>query len=61
MQADTQDKRYMQMALKLAARGFGAVEPNPMVGCVIVQSNQIYQIYPDEQIMKYCNLDKYAP
>lgn len=41
MQANTEDKRYMQMALKLAARGFGAVEPNPMVGCVIVKSNQI--------------------
>ena len=41
MQANTQDKRYMQMALKLATRGFGAVEPNPMVGCVIVKSNQI--------------------
>jgi len=36
-----EDERYMQMALKLAARGFGAVEPNPMVGCVIVKSNQI--------------------
>lgn len=41
MQANTQDKKYMQMALKLAARGFSAVEPNPMVGCVIVKSNQI--------------------
>jgi diaminohydroxyphosphoribosylaminopyrimidine deaminase/5-amino-6-(5-phosphoribosylamino)uracil reductase len=41
MKASTQDQRYMKMALKLAARGFGAVEPNPMVGCVIVKSNQI--------------------
>jgi len=41
MHTNTQDKRYMQMALKLAAHGFGAVEPNPMVGCVIVKSNQI--------------------
>ncbi len=41
MHTNTQDKRYMQMALKLAARGFGAVEPNPMVGCVIVKSSQI--------------------
>lgn len=41
MHTNTEDKRYMQMALKLAARGFGAVEPNPMVGCVIVKSNQI--------------------
>jgi len=41
MHSEKEDKRYMQMALNLAARGFGAVEPNPMVGCVIVKSNQI--------------------
>jgi len=41
MHTNTEDKRYMKMALNLAARGFGAVEPNPMVGCVIVKSNQI--------------------
>ena len=41
MEAKTEDNRYMQMALRLAAHGFGAVEPNPMVGCVIVKSNQI--------------------
>ncbi|MBR4834101.1 MAG: bifunctional diaminohydroxyphosphoribosylaminopyrimidine deaminase/5-amino-6-(5-phosphoribosylamino)uracil reductase RibD [Thermoguttaceae bacterium] len=31
------DQFYMRRALKLAARGQGAVEPNPMVGCVIVR------------------------
>jgi len=36
-----QDERYMQMALKLARRGIGSVEPNPAVGCVIVKANQI--------------------
>ncbi|MHC5060416.1 MAG: bifunctional diaminohydroxyphosphoribosylaminopyrimidine deaminase/5-amino-6-(5-phosphoribosylamino)uracil reductase RibD [Planctomycetota bacterium] len=41
MHTAKEDERYMQMALKLAARGFGIVEPNPMVGCVIVKSNQI--------------------
>lgn len=30
----------MQMALKLAERGRGAVEPNPLVGCVITKANQ---------------------
>lgn len=35
------DQRYMQMALKLAQRGIGSVEPNPAVGCVIVKANQI--------------------
>ncbi len=34
-------QRYMWMALKLARRGIGSVEPNPAVGAVIVKSNQI--------------------
>ena len=36
-----QDTKYMQMALKLARRGIGSVEPNPAVGCIIVKANQI--------------------
>jgi len=35
------DEKYMQMALKLAGRGIGKVEPNPPVGCVIVKSMQV--------------------
>ncbi len=35
------DKKYMQRALKLAQRGLGSVEPNPMVGCVITKAGQI--------------------
>jgi diaminohydroxyphosphoribosylaminopyrimidine deaminase/5-amino-6-(5-phosphoribosylamino)uracil reductase len=31
------DERFMRRALRLAARGQGSVEPNPMVGCVIVK------------------------
>jgi diaminohydroxyphosphoribosylaminopyrimidine deaminase/5-amino-6-(5-phosphoribosylamino)uracil reductase len=31
----------MQMALKLARRGIGSVEPNPAVGAVIVKGNRI--------------------
>jgi len=31
----------MQMALKLARRGIGSVEPNPAVGAVLVKANQI--------------------
>lgn len=30
----------MQSALKLAAKGIGAVEPNPAVGCIIVKAGQ---------------------
>ncbi len=36
-----QDERYMNMALRLAKRGIGKVEPNPAVGCIIVKANQI--------------------
>jgi len=32
-----QDRRWMARALELAVRGQGAVEPNPLVGCVIAQ------------------------
>jgi len=36
-----QDERLMQVALRLARRGIGSVEPNPAVGAVIVKANQI--------------------
>ena len=35
------DASHMARALELAARGQGLVEPNPMVGCVIVRSGEI--------------------
>lgn len=43
MQTDPPDRdsRFMRTALDLAARGLGRVEPNPMVGCVIVQNDQV--------------------
>ncbi len=34
-------EKYMQMALNLAKRGIGSVEPNPAVGAVIIKANQI--------------------
>ena len=36
-----QNVKYMQMALRLAKKGIGRVEPNPAVGAVIVKANQI--------------------
>ncbi|MCH8121470.1 MAG: bifunctional diaminohydroxyphosphoribosylaminopyrimidine deaminase/5-amino-6-(5-phosphoribosylamino)uracil reductase RibD, partial [Planctomycetes bacterium] len=36
-----QDEKMMRMALRLARRGIGSVEPNPAVGAVIVKANQI--------------------
>lgn len=32
---------YMRYAIELAAKGQGSVEPNPMVGCVLVRDDQI--------------------
>lgn len=37
----TADKDYMLMALQLARRGLGDVEPNPAVGAVIVKNGKI--------------------
>jgi diaminohydroxyphosphoribosylaminopyrimidine deaminase/5-amino-6-(5-phosphoribosylamino)uracil reductase len=37
----TADERYMRRALELAARGEGSVEPNPLVGCVIVREGSV--------------------
>lgn len=38
---NAQDKKFMDTALRLAKRGFGLVEPNPVVGAVIVKDGQI--------------------
>jgi diaminohydroxyphosphoribosylaminopyrimidine deaminase/5-amino-6-(5-phosphoribosylamino)uracil reductase len=35
------DVRFMDRALELAVRGEGHVEPNPMVGCVVVQRDLV--------------------
>jgi diaminohydroxyphosphoribosylaminopyrimidine deaminase / 5-amino-6-(5-phosphoribosylamino)uracil reductase len=37
----SRDEKYMRMALELAARGQGNVEPNPAVGAVIVKNGKI--------------------
>jgi diaminohydroxyphosphoribosylaminopyrimidine deaminase/5-amino-6-(5-phosphoribosylamino)uracil reductase len=36
-----QDTKYMQLALRLAHKGVGTVEPNPAVGCIIVKAGRI--------------------
>ncbi|MEX2114386.1 MAG: bifunctional diaminohydroxyphosphoribosylaminopyrimidine deaminase/5-amino-6-(5-phosphoribosylamino)uracil reductase RibD [Pirellulales bacterium] len=41
MQQTEFDASHMARALELAARGEGWVEPNPMVGCVIVRNGEI--------------------
>jgi diaminohydroxyphosphoribosylaminopyrimidine deaminase / 5-amino-6-(5-phosphoribosylamino)uracil reductase len=41
MADSSRDQQYMARALELAVRGQGHVEPNPMVGCVIVAGEQI--------------------
>lgn len=37
----TEQEKYMQRCLELAAKGFGNVAPNPMVGSVIVYNGEI--------------------
>ncbi|MFI4882116.1 MAG: bifunctional diaminohydroxyphosphoribosylaminopyrimidine deaminase/5-amino-6-(5-phosphoribosylamino)uracil reductase RibD, partial [Phycisphaerales bacterium JB064] len=38
---NTDDKHYLDMAARLALLGLGRVEPNPMVGCVIVRDGRV--------------------
>ena len=35
------DEKYMQRCLQLAANGLGRTRPNPLVGCVVVKEGQI--------------------
>ena len=35
------NKEFMLKAIELAKRGFGAVEPNPLVGCIIIKNGTI--------------------
>ncbi|HXE52683.1 MAG TPA: hypothetical protein VN541_06685, partial [Tepidisphaeraceae bacterium] len=35
------DQAHMRQAMSLAAHGRGAVEPNPIVGCVIVKEGRV--------------------
>jgi diaminohydroxyphosphoribosylaminopyrimidine deaminase / 5-amino-6-(5-phosphoribosylamino)uracil reductase len=41
MNPSVRDISFMRRALELAARGLGTVEPNPMVGAVLVQGDRI--------------------
>ena len=41
MAEPSRDERFMRWALDLAARGLGRVEPNPMVGALVVQGDQV--------------------
>ena len=41
MKFTTSDIAYMELALSLAAKGFGKTQPNPVVGCVIVKNGKI--------------------
>jgi diaminohydroxyphosphoribosylaminopyrimidine deaminase/5-amino-6-(5-phosphoribosylamino)uracil reductase len=41
MPAEADARRFLLTAAKLALRGHGGAEPNPMVGCVIVRDGQV--------------------
>ncbi|MCJ7727453.1 MAG: bifunctional diaminohydroxyphosphoribosylaminopyrimidine deaminase/5-amino-6-(5-phosphoribosylamino)uracil reductase RibD, partial [Actinobacteria bacterium] len=36
-----EDRKYMEIAIKLAGRGKGDAKPNPMVGAIIVKDGKI--------------------
>ncbi len=38
---DSEDRKFMKMAIKLASKGAGFVSPNPLVGAVIVKNGRI--------------------
>jgi diaminohydroxyphosphoribosylaminopyrimidine deaminase / 5-amino-6-(5-phosphoribosylamino)uracil reductase len=38
---DARDKKFMKRALALAEKGIGLASPNPSVGCLLVQNNEI--------------------
>ena len=39
--SNSDDRRYIARALELAQQGRGSVEPNPMVGCVLVREGEV--------------------
>jgi len=41
MNTESIDRRFMRRAIELAQRGLFSTDPNPRVGCVIVQDNHI--------------------
>jgi len=42
--SDAETKRYLDRAARAAMRGFGLVEPNPMVGAVLVRDDRVIGI-----------------
>ena len=41
MTDEMKDRKYMELALELALKGCGKVDPNPLVGAVIVKDGKI--------------------
>ena len=39
--SEKNDERFMREAIQLASLGIGVVEPNPMVGCVLVRDGRV--------------------
>ena len=59
------DTTYMRLALELAKKGCGWVNPNPMVGAVIVKDGQIIgqgyherygQLHAERNALKHCSI-----
>ena len=42
------DEKYMARAIELAKRGTGGVNPNPLVGAVIVKDGKLDSMMPSD-------------
>ena len=52
-----QDEFYMKRAIELAKNGTGWVNPNPLVGAIIVKDDRSFcQLYKDEGEVKISNM-----
>ena len=53
------DEKYMALALELAEKGRGKVEPNPMVGAVLVKNGErVITRSLEERMRRYTQLMK---
>ena len=46
------NEEYMRRAIELARRGEGLVNPNPMVGCVVVKDGRIVERGQHRELVK---------
>ena len=67
---DQLEKKYLDLAARVASRAFGHAEPNPMVGAVIVKDDRIIgvghhrrygHLHAERDAIKNCQEQGYDP